>query len=170
MAISDEAARTWQEFSFSSATGPPTVATAQRVVLTVGAGDTVSSGSNSLGPQYLRISANGNAANTTGTIAVLFVDRDSDSASAAPRGGGIIEATFIDFAQSADTDEDWRTDYDGANGGYGLVGTRTLNSVVERVTLIDLSGAGAVYPQVWIACVALANGPITVRLHAGKAL
>ena len=148
----------WQEFTFSAATTPPTVAAAQEVTCLAAAPDTVSA-STSLGTQFLSLAAVMSTAAASATILVLLVDDDQN---ATPAGAGIFRA--IEFTVTATS---VRQDHAGNAGGYVATVVGALN---PGTNVADLFGFGKTAPRVYIACTVLSAGTITVWAAPGRAI
>lgn len=154
MALSGACLDKWQEFTFSAATTPPTLAASQLVKIDTGVD---SPNTSSIGDQLLLVTAT--MSNNGATKTIVFLWTDEDSATSAGAG-------FFHYRSAVVTASAYRQDHSGSGGDYISSVDFTNTTAGTSYGVLDLAGLGSKgrFPKLYIGCTVLAAGTLTVRV------
>lgn len=154
MAASGACLKKWQEFTFSSATTPPTLSACQQIVVDPGVD---SPNTSSIGDQLLLVTATMSDNAATGTIIFLWADEDSVSSA----GAGFFHYRTAALAATA-----YRQAHAGNGGDYIASVDFTNTTANTSYAVLDIAGigSGGRFPKLYVGCTVRSAGTITVRV------
>lgn len=154
MAASGDCSKKWKEYTFSSATTPPTLSASQLIEIETGDD---SPNTSTLGTQLLLVTATMSGSAATGTIVFLWADADSASSA----GAGFFTYRAAALAATA-----YRQAHAGNAGDYIASVDFTNTTANTSYAVLDVAGIGSRgrFPKLYVGCTVLSAGTVTVRV------